>query len=120
MRPARVTPTLAFVAPPAVRDDTEIRDAVIRLTYPLNALGWPALSLPCGRAENGLPASIQLAAPLGEDARLIAAGALLERERGRTTATSRMRSRARPAARVQSHSRRPTPESVRTARRPAG
>ena len=74
-----VTPTLAFVAPPAVRDDLEIRDAVIRFTYPFNALGWPALALPCGPAENRLPASVQLVAPLGEDARVIAAGALLER-----------------------------------------
>jgi aspartyl-tRNA(Asn)/glutamyl-tRNA(Gln) amidotransferase subunit A len=74
-----VTPTLAFVAPPAVRDDREIRDAVIRFTYPFNALGWPALALPCGPAENGLPASVQLIAPVGEDARVIAAGALLER-----------------------------------------
>jgi aspartyl-tRNA(Asn)/glutamyl-tRNA(Gln) amidotransferase subunit A len=74
-----VTPTLAFVAPPAFRDDLELRDAVIRFTYPFNALGWPALALPCGPAEDGLPASVQLVAPLGEDARVIAAGTHLER-----------------------------------------
>jgi aspartyl-tRNA(Asn)/glutamyl-tRNA(Gln) amidotransferase subunit A len=73
-----LTPTLAFVAPPALRDDLEIRDAVIRLTFPFNALGWPALALPCGTAEHGLPASVQLVAPAGEDARVIAAGSLLE------------------------------------------
>jgi aspartyl-tRNA(Asn)/glutamyl-tRNA(Gln) amidotransferase subunit A len=84
-----VTPTLAFVAPPAVRDDREIREAVIRFTYPFNVLGWPALALPCGPAESGLPASVQLVAPAGEDARVLAAGALLERAlatRDRTTA----------------------------------
>jgi aspartyl-tRNA(Asn)/glutamyl-tRNA(Gln) amidotransferase subunit A len=75
-----VTPTLAFVAPPAIRDDLEIRDAVIRFTYPFNALGWPALALPCGPAEDGLPGSVQLVAPAGEDARVIAAGSLLELE----------------------------------------
>jgi aspartyl-tRNA(Asn)/glutamyl-tRNA(Gln) amidotransferase subunit A len=74
-----VTPTLAFVAPPEVRDDLEIRDEMIRFTYPFNALGWPALALPCGPAEDGLPASVQLVAPVGEDARVIAAGSLLER-----------------------------------------
>jgi aspartyl-tRNA(Asn)/glutamyl-tRNA(Gln) amidotransferase subunit A len=74
-----VTPTLAFVAPPAVKDDLEIREAVIRFTYPFNALGWPALALPCGPAEHGLPASVQLVAPVGEDARVLAAGTLLER-----------------------------------------
>jgi aspartyl-tRNA(Asn)/glutamyl-tRNA(Gln) amidotransferase subunit A len=73
-----LTPTLAFVAPPAVKDDRDIRDAVIRFTYPFNALGWPALALPCGPAEHGLPASVQLVAPAGEDARVLAAGALLE------------------------------------------
>ncbi len=77
-----VTPTLGFVAPPAARDDLEIRDAVIRFTYPFNALGWPALALPCGPAEDGLPASVQLIGRPGEDARVIAAGALLERALG--------------------------------------
>ena len=33
---------------------------------------------PCGPAEDGLPASVQLAAPRGEDARVLAAGRLLE------------------------------------------
>ena len=73
-----ITPTLAFVAPPAIRDDLEIRDAMIRFTYPFNALGWPALALPCGPAEDQLPASVQLVAPSGEDARVLAAGSLLE------------------------------------------
>jgi aspartyl-tRNA(Asn)/glutamyl-tRNA(Gln) amidotransferase subunit A len=73
-----VTPTLAFVAPSAMRDDLEIRDAMIRFTYPFNALGSPALALPCGPAEHGLPASVQLIAPGGEDARVLAAGSLLE------------------------------------------
>jgi aspartyl-tRNA(Asn)/glutamyl-tRNA(Gln) amidotransferase subunit A len=74
-----VTPTLAFVAPAAIRDDLELRDAMIRFTYPFNALGWPALALPCGLAEDGLPASVQLVAPAGDDARVLAAGSLLER-----------------------------------------
>jgi aspartyl-tRNA(Asn)/glutamyl-tRNA(Gln) amidotransferase subunit A len=75
-----VTPTLPFVAPPAMSDDLELRNEMIRFTYPFNALGWPALALPCGAAEEGLPASVQLAAVAGEDARVMAAGALLERE----------------------------------------
>jgi aspartyl-tRNA(Asn)/glutamyl-tRNA(Gln) amidotransferase subunit A len=74
-----VTPTLGFVAPPAAEYELAIREAMIRLTFPFNALGWPALALPCGPAEAGLPASVQLVAPAGEDARVLAAGALLER-----------------------------------------
>jgi Asp-tRNA(Asn)/Glu-tRNA(Gln) amidotransferase A subunit family amidase len=75
-----VTPTVAFVAPAAGTDDLEIRDAMIRLTYPFNANGGPALALPCGPAEHDLPASLQLAGPPGADALVLAAGALIERE----------------------------------------
>jgi Asp-tRNA(Asn)/Glu-tRNA(Gln) amidotransferase A subunit family amidase len=77
-----ITPTLPMVAPPAMTDDRDLRDAMIRFTFPFNALGWPALALPCGPAEHGLPASVQLVAPHGEDARVLAAGALLERALG--------------------------------------
>ncbi len=73
-----VTPTQATVALRDDVDEREIRRGVIRLTYPFDSLGWPALALPCGLAEDGLPASVQLAAPQGEDALVLAAGALLE------------------------------------------
>jgi aspartyl-tRNA(Asn)/glutamyl-tRNA(Gln) amidotransferase subunit A len=73
-----VTPTVPFVAPPAEVDELEIRTAAISLTYPISSLGWPALALPCGPADDGLPASVQLAAPAGQDARVLAAGRLLE------------------------------------------
>jgi Asp-tRNA(Asn)/Glu-tRNA(Gln) amidotransferase A subunit family amidase len=72
-----VTPTVPFVPPPADVDELELRGRGTSLTYPFNALGWPALALPCGAAEEGLPASIQLAAPAGSDARVLAAGRLL-------------------------------------------
>jgi Asp-tRNA(Asn)/Glu-tRNA(Gln) amidotransferase A subunit family amidase len=58
-------------------DELEIRGRGTSFTYPFSALGWPALALPCGPAEDGLPASVQLAAPAGSDARLLAAGRLL-------------------------------------------
>ncbi|MGH3050360.1 MAG: amidase family protein, partial [Gaiellaceae bacterium] len=72
-----VTPTLAFVAPPADVVELEIRVRGISLTYPFDTLGWPALALPCGIAEEGLPASVQLVGRAGDDARVLAAGALL-------------------------------------------
>ena len=72
-----VSPTVPFVAPPADVDELEIRNGGISLTYPFSSLGWPALALPCGTAEDGLPASVQLAAPGGADARVLAAGRLL-------------------------------------------
>ena len=72
-----VTPTLAFVAPPADVDELSIRVRGIELTYPFDSLGWPALALPCGPAEDGLPASVQLVGRVGDDARVLAAGRLL-------------------------------------------
>jgi aspartyl-tRNA(Asn)/glutamyl-tRNA(Gln) amidotransferase subunit A len=72
-----VTPTLGFVAPAADVDELAIRVAGIRFTYPFDSLGWPALALPCGAAEDGLPASIQLVGRAGDDARVLAAGRLL-------------------------------------------
>jgi aspartyl-tRNA(Asn)/glutamyl-tRNA(Gln) amidotransferase subunit A len=74
-----LTPTLPCVAPPsASAEDDERRRRLIRFTYTVNALGWPALALPCGAAEDGLPASVQLIARPGDDARLLAVGAAVE------------------------------------------
>ena len=73
-----VTPSLACVAPAAPTDEIAIRDKLTFLTLPFNAAGWPALALPCGPAEDGLPASVQLAAPPGQDALVLAAGKALE------------------------------------------
>jgi aspartyl-tRNA(Asn)/glutamyl-tRNA(Gln) amidotransferase subunit A len=73
-----VTPTLPFVAPLAAQDERELRRNLTLLTWPLNVLGAPALALPCGRAEDGLPASVQVAGRQGDDALVLAAGALLE------------------------------------------
>lgn len=72
-----VTPAVAFVPPSADIDELEIRGRGTLLTYPFSSLGWPALALPCGAAEEGLPASVQLTAPSGADARVLAAGRLL-------------------------------------------
>jgi aspartyl-tRNA(Asn)/glutamyl-tRNA(Gln) amidotransferase subunit A len=74
-----VTPTLPFVAPEAGQDERELRSGLTLLTWPFNVLGAPALALPCGPAEDGLPASVQVAGRPGADALVLAAGALLER-----------------------------------------
>jgi amidase/aspartyl-tRNA(Asn)/glutamyl-tRNA(Gln) amidotransferase subunit A len=48
-------------------------------TVPFNVTGQPALSLPIGRTERGLPVGLQIVGPPGADARVLALGAALER-----------------------------------------
>ena len=73
-----LVPTLPTVPPPRDVDELSVRRSLIRFTLPFNALGWPALALPAGAAEEGLPASIQLVGRPGDDGLVLAAAAALE------------------------------------------
>jgi aspartyl-tRNA(Asn)/glutamyl-tRNA(Gln) amidotransferase subunit A len=73
-----LAPTLAFVAPPAELDEVAARASFVRFTYVFNALGWPALALPAGLADDDLPASVQLVGRPGDDAFVLGAGLALE------------------------------------------
>jgi aspartyl-tRNA(Asn)/glutamyl-tRNA(Gln) amidotransferase subunit A len=75
-----LTPTLPMVAPRLGRGavgDLDVREQLIRFTYPFSALGWPALALPCGPAEDGLPASLQIAGRPAADSLVLATARLL-------------------------------------------
>jgi len=75
-----LTPTQGFVAPTYEEAaDDSLRLGITRFTNPFNALGWPALALPFGTAEHGLPASVQLVGRAGADAVVLGAGIALER-----------------------------------------
>jgi len=80
-----MTPATPLTAPkigdvgPAFGPGTEdVRLAATRLTRPFNTLGWPALAMPCGFSEAGLPIGLQLIAPPRQEETLLQAGAALE------------------------------------------
>jgi Asp-tRNA(Asn)/Glu-tRNA(Gln) amidotransferase A subunit family amidase len=74
-----LTPTQGFVAPTYEEAaDDALRGTITSFTNPFNALGWPALALPCGAADDGLPASIQLVGRAGADSLVLAAARRLE------------------------------------------
>ena len=69
-----VTPT-TMAMPPKIADavaEPPNEVPLIRNTVPFNALGIPAVSVPCGFSRNGLPIGLQLVGPRFADARLIA------------------------------------------------
>jgi aspartyl-tRNA(Asn)/glutamyl-tRNA(Gln) amidotransferase subunit A len=83
------TPTLSRTALPIDHDffapieiDGEIADTVRKSWYPytlpFNLSGNPAVTLPCGLANDGLPMGLQLIGPHLGDARLLRAAALYE------------------------------------------
>ncbi len=56
----------------------DVRLAATRLLRGFNVLGLPALSMPCGLDDGGLPVGLQIAGPPFAEARILAVGAALE------------------------------------------
>jgi amidase len=76
-----VTPVGPMNAPPAAATipwDPRLL-GFLRYTYHWNLVGAPAIALPWGLGADGLPRSIQLIGPVGEDERVLSAAAALER-----------------------------------------
>lgn len=81
-----ITPTTPTTAPLADNDWTEIngvrenvRMATTRLVRGINYLGEPALSMPCGVDEKGLPVGLQMISAPSTEAKLLQIAKSLER-----------------------------------------
>lgn len=84
-----IAPTTPSVAPPHGASTIEVggeavpfRELLGRFTRPFNLLGWPAVSLPNGMDEQGLPTGVQIAGPPGSEARLLVVAHQLEKRLG--------------------------------------
>jgi aspartyl-tRNA(Asn)/glutamyl-tRNA(Gln) amidotransferase subunit A len=80
-----LAPTLSMATPRLDEVDVNggpammtILDEITRLTRPANVLGLPALTLPCGALENGLPVGMQLISRPFAEALLYRVGAAYE------------------------------------------
>lgn len=68
-----VTPATQTTATPIEASDLSVVFSLIRLTNPLNLLGIPAISIPCGFSEDGLPIGLQLAGRWWDEATVLRA-----------------------------------------------
>lgn len=81
-----LTPTLPCVPPLTGQSAITVEGRTLpaaamltRFTSPFNAMGLPALSLPCGFDAEGLPISVQLVGRPGEDVRVLSVGRWVEK-----------------------------------------
>lgn len=70
-----VLPGMAYEAPPLGENLTNTR-----FTGPFNAMGWPAIVVPTGNGEGNLPVSMQIVAGPWQEARVLRAATVVERD----------------------------------------
>jgi aspartyl-tRNA(Asn)/glutamyl-tRNA(Gln) amidotransferase subunit A len=77
-----LTPATPVAAPVSGADAVERAHQLTRFTAPFNLTGLPALSLPCGFTQAGLPAGLQMVARAWDEARLLRAAYAYEVDTG--------------------------------------
>lgn len=84
--------TVSAAVPPFLNTQEDVREVngtpmeniidYLRITYVISLVGFPAISIPCGFTDDGLPVGLQLIARPFEEVALLRTAALLERELG--------------------------------------
>jgi aspartyl-tRNA(Asn)/glutamyl-tRNA(Gln) amidotransferase subunit A len=81
-----VTPAAPTGAPaigsPVLETGEDLRSGLLRLAGPFNTVGFPAMSIPYGFTEQGLPIGLQLAAAPRNEALLLRVARALEEQSG--------------------------------------
>jgi len=84
---ALILPTTPITAPKIGEDSVSIRDKsdsvralLLRLNRPANLVGMPAISVPCGLTQNGLPVGLQFIADWTHESLLLELACNFERE----------------------------------------
>ena len=69
-----VTPTMPMEPPifeqaefKVGKHKEDVHNALMRIMYPFNLSGQPAVSVPCGKTKAGLPVGLQIASQHGKD-----------------------------------------------------
>jgi aspartyl-tRNA(Asn)/glutamyl-tRNA(Gln) amidotransferase subunit A len=75
-------PPLAYAIEGTVDELTERQGMFARLTRSFNGLGIPALALPCGFSQTGLPLAVQIAGRPFDEATVLRVGRAYERATG--------------------------------------
>ena len=74
-----LTPTTPEVAPArGAQEPGSLAPSLTHYTAPFNLTGLPALSIPCGFSQGGLPIGLQLVTRAWDEARLLQAGRAYE------------------------------------------
>jgi aspartyl-tRNA(Asn)/glutamyl-tRNA(Gln) amidotransferase subunit A len=78
-----LTPTTPVIAPPLTgQDATSMARLLTRFTAPFNLSGLPAISVPCGFTQAGLPVGLQIVGPPWAEGRLLRAAFAYEQATG--------------------------------------
>ncbi len=84
---ALMLPTLPILAPPLGTESIElngtplpVRGLMLRLTQLFDITGHPAISIPCGRSDEGLPVGLQLVGRRGQTVELLDIAERVEQE----------------------------------------
>ena len=84
LSPTMAVPPFPIEEHPAVIGGRPVDDpffAYLPFTYPINAIGHPAASVPCGFSESGLPIGLHIVGRKGDEETVLAASAAFERAR---------------------------------------